>query len=231
MKNLLFILTCLFFSSLFSSSQNVYKPGEFHDFYRSQKMQSGEWNRTLTESEIEGSPYLNDDFITGSVYTTSKFQYQNIPLRYNIFNDNMEFRTPDNQVLAIASPEIIERVEFGEYKMKYLPYLTAKKIKRGFFKELISGNVSLYAKPDIMYKKPEEPGAYKDAQPAKFIKKPDIYFIRLEQEAAQKINNKNELLQFFPQHQKEVAAFVKRNKIKTTKEESLVKLVNYYNSL
>ncbi|MCY1719062.1 hypothetical protein OU798_01825 [Prolixibacteraceae bacterium Z1-6] len=231
MKKLHFILIGLLFCSLFSAAQTNYQLGESIEFYRSTKMRSGEWNQTLTSKDIEGSPYLNDEFINGTVFTTSKLQYQNIPLRYNIFNDDMEFRTPDNQVMAIAAPEIIESVEFGEFKMKYLPYSAAKKIRRGFFKELVNGKVSLYAKPNILYTEPQKPAPYKEAQPAKFTNKPDFYYIREGTESAQKIDNKNVLIQFFPDHQKEVAAFVKKNKIKHNKEEDLTELINYYNSL
>jgi len=231
MKKILFVFTCVLVSVVSSVAQSNYQLAGSLDFFRSYKMQSGDWRLTLTETDIEGSPYLNDEFMDGTIYTTSKTQYQNIPLRYNIFNDNLEFKTPEDQVMSIAAPEIVESAVFGEYKMCYVPYTISKKMKRGFLKELVNGKVSLYAKPEILYKKPVEPEAYKDAEPAKFLRKSDSYFIRVGKEEAKKFDNKKELIDIFPDHQKKVADFIKKNKIKPTKEDGLIELINYYNSL
>jgi hypothetical protein len=78
---------------------------------------------------------------------------------------------------------------------------------------------------------PVEPAAYSEAQPAKFTRKPDAYYIRIGMEQAKLVSNKKELLAAFPDHSKEIATFVKKNKVKTTKPERLRKLVQYYNSL
>ena len=89
----------------------------------------------------------------------------------------------------------------------------------------------MYEQFVVTYKQPEEAGAYKDPEPAKFIRKPNVYFIRIGQDAALKVGSKKDLINLFPEHQKELADFIKKNKIKTTKVESLRKLVQYYNSL
>ncbi|WP_346860993.1 hypothetical protein [uncultured Draconibacterium sp.] len=231
MKKIAITFTCLVVFTLLASAQATYQIGESLDFFRSYKMQQGEYSLLLNESDIEGSPYLNDEFINGTIYTTSKTQYQNIPLRFNIFNDNLEFKTPDDAVMSIAVPEIVESAEFGEYKMCYIPYTISKKIKRGFLIELVSDHVSLYAKPEVLYKKPQEPAPYKEAEPAKFLPKADSYYLRAGKEEAQKITGKKDLIQSFPDHQKEVTDFIKKNKINPTKESDLIKLVNFYNSL
>jgi hypothetical protein len=194
-------------------------------------MQSGDWSKTLAESDIEGSPYLNDDFVDGIIFTTSKFQYEKVPLRYNIYNDNLEFKTPDDQVMAIAAPEIVEKVYLGDEVMIYSPYSNAKRIRRGFFKIMEEGKASLYARQIVQYSDPVEPGAYKEAEPAKFTRKPDAYYIRIGIEQAQLVSNKKELLAAFPDHSEKIAAFVKKNKVKPTKPEKLLDLVKYYNSL
>ena len=52
-----------------------------------------------------------DEFITGTIFTTSKTQYVNMSLRYNIYNDQLEFKTPEDKILVMAAPEIIEKIE------------------------------------------------------------------------------------------------------------------------
>jgi len=227
-----FINTLLILLSTVSLSYSQsYQIGQAMDLFRQSKMQSGDWSKMLTESDIEGSPYLDDEFINGTMYTTSKVQYNDIALRYNIYNDNLEFKTPDDKVLAMAAPEIVEKVELGDDILAYIPYSNVKKIRRGFFKLLVEGKASLYAKPMVSYTDPVEPAAYSEAQPAKFSRKPDTYYIRIEMEQAKLVSKKKELLAAFPDHSKEIAAFIKKNKVKPTKPEKLIKLVQYYNSL
>lgn len=230
MKTLITILFLSFISIYQVFAQVDYQISSALDFYRANKMATEDFYQTLTEDNIDGSPYLNNEFINGTVFTTSKYQFVDIPLRYNIFNDDLEFRTADNKVMAMATPEIIERVTLGEYEMVYIPFSSLKKLKRGYFKVIVIGEVSLLARPQILYQKPEEPRPYKEAKPPKFVKKPDNYYLRNGKNEAIKVDKKSEVIDFFPAHNDEVAAFIKKNKIKTNKENGLKELVEYYNS-
>ncbi|MEN8115814.1 MAG: hypothetical protein ABFS16_02485 [Bacteroidota bacterium] len=231
MRNFLIAAIFIISSTGLSNAQDIYQLRQAMDFFHTHQLQTGEWKKNLTESDIEGSPFLNDEFINGTIFTTSKFQFVDIPLRYNIYNDNLEFKTPEGQTLAMAAPETIEKAEFGDYKMVYILYINVKKIRRGFFKVLAEGQASLYAKPAILYKEPEEAGAYKEAEPAKFISRPDVHYIRIGMEPAKLVSNKKELIAAFPDYQEEVAAFIKKNKTKPNRPERLIELVGYYNSL
>ena len=227
-KYFLTILVVFTFSSSFS--QTIYEVRRAMDLFESNKLQTGDWQNPLTESDIEGSPYLNDEFIAGTVFTVMKQQYVDIPLRYNIFNDQIEFKSGD-KVQALAAPEIVELVEFGKYQMVYIPFSNLKKIKKGFFIVLEEGKASLYIRSEIEFKKPTEPGAYKEAEPAKFIKKNDQYYIKIGVEQAKKVGNKKELVDSFPDNKDKIESFIKKNKIKTNKPESLKELVQFYNSI
>lgn len=234
MKYTFFIL--LFLATVqcgFAQNYNFdYVTREALDFYRANKMMSGEWKSgTLTATDIQGSPYLNDEFINGSIYTTQKQVFVDVPVRYNIFNDQLEFKTGTGEIQALAAPEIVERVEFGDYKMEYLPYTYSQKIRKGFFIVLAEGKASLYAKKDVVFKEAEPPGAYKEPVPPRFVKGSDKYFIRVGGVEAKIVGNKKDLQEVFPDHIKEVETFIKKNKIKAGNPESLKKLVEYYNSL
>ncbi|HSO87918.1 MAG TPA: hypothetical protein VLQ91_15290 [Draconibacterium sp.] len=202
-----------------------------NDLYQSHQFVLGDWKKELTEKDISGSPYLNDEFINGSVYTLQRLQYVDIPLRYNIYNDDLEFKTPSSEVQAMATPEIVEKAVFGNTQLVYLPYSLANKIKKGFFVVLEEGKASLYSKPVVIFKEPTEPGAYKEAEPAKFERKADEYYVRVVGEQAVQINNKKDLIAVFPDNQDKIENFISKNKIKTNKPEGLKEVVVYYNSL
>jgi len=201
------------------------------DFYITNKFISEAGNNSLTENDIKGSPYLNDEFVNGSIYTIQKLQYNDIPLRYNIYNDNLEFKTPEDVVQALSTPDIVDKAVFGETHLVYSPYLLSGKNKKGFFIVLEEGKVSLYSKPGVLFRERTEPGAYKDPEPPKFVKKSDEYYIRVGTGQAQIIGNKKELIAAFPDNQDKITSFMSKNKTKTNKPESLKELVKYYNSL
>lgn len=208
-----------------------YTAAPLMDLFRMEQMTEESVFVTLTEKNIGGSPYLEDEFREGTVYTTDKKKYENVLLRYNIYNDHLEFETPDKKVLAIDKPETIELADFGPYKMTYLSYNRGNKQNKAFCKIVEQGTASLYAKPDVHFQKEVESDGIKPAKPAQFISKPDIYFIKVGTNPAQKVGNKKELAALFGDHQSELAAFIKKNKIKVNKADQLQELVQYYNSL
>lgn len=231
MKKYISLIVILLLSTAGLFAQSIYDLRNAIDFFESNKMQRGEYRNTISEKDIEGSPYFNDAFTNGTIFTTQKIQYNDIPLRYNIFNDEMEFQTPDNKILAIAAPEIVEKAVIGEYTFSNIPYKLGNKVKRAYFILLTEGKVSLYARAEVIYQKPKEAAAYKDPEPAKFVQRPHSYYLRLNEEPAVKVESKKDLIKFFTDHQKQVEDFIKGNKVKPSKEEKLIELIKYYNSL
>ncbi len=226
---LIFIFGFVYHS--FSQFGVSYDTRQALELYNTNKFISKSDKSTLTETDVQGSPYLTDEFIDGSIYTVQKIQFEKVPLRYNIFNDELEFKTPSNEIMALATPDIVEKVVMGDTVLAYLSYLQSNKIKKGYFVVLKEGKASLYAKPDVMYKKAAPPGAYKDPEPAKFLKKSDNYYISAGSEPAQIIKNKKDLLSAFPVNQEKIEKYISKNKIKTNNPKSLEELVDYFNAL
>lgn len=226
---LLLILSSILFKA--TNAQVEYEIRRAVEFFNSAKTHGSNWKNELNETNIKGSPFLNEEFIEGSVFTTSKTQFVDIPLRYNIFNDQIEFKTDDEQVMALSVPEVIEKVEMGQYLFEYIPYSSSNNIKRGFFIVHEKGKATLYSRPRILFEEAKKPAAYQDAQPARFIRKPDEYYIRIGMEPAKPVSGKKDLHTIFSGNNKELNAFLKNNKIRPNNSESLKELVIFYNSL
>ncbi len=231
MKKYILLFSIVLFSSAGLFAQSIYDLRNAIDFFEKNKIQRGDFRQMLSNSEIEGSPYFIDEFTKGTIYTSQKIQYNDIPLRYNIYNDEMEFQTPDNQILVIATPKIVEKVVVGENTFSNIPYKIGNKVKSAYFILLIEGKLSLYARPEVMYQKPKKAAGYKEPEPAKFKKRPDVFYLRINQQAAVKIESKKDLLNFFNDHQKQIQDFIKENKIKPAKKDKMMELVEFYNSL
>ncbi len=228
-KNYLTVLSVVLFTNILCA-QNLPDVRSAVDFFHISKSIRGELKPTLTEEDIEGSPYLNDEFITGAIYTTSNTKYVDVPLRYNIYNDEVEFDT-GNGVQAIAAPETVDKIEFGDYTMVYVPYSITKKVMRGFFIVKEQGKASLLIKPEVTFVQATEPAPYKHAEPAKFDRRENEYYIWVQKNEAKLISSKNDMVDVFPDNHDKLEAFIKKNKIKHRQPEDLRKLVQYYNSL
>lgn len=213
------------------SAQSAYEILQAVDFFNYTKLERGEWKLSYEETDIEGSPYLNNNFIEGSVYTTSKTCYVGIPLRYNIYNDRLEFRSVDGPVQVMTVPEILEKVEFGENTLEYSVYDVNNRLKRGYFVVLEKGDATLYSRPRVKFEGAKSAEPFKAPQPPKFIRQSDEYYIKVGMDPAVIISNKRDLEEIFPEYQKEINEFIKKNKININRSESLSELVKFYNSL
>ena len=230
MKKIFSLTTVLFFIALISSGQ-IYSTKNMVEFVYSNKLQRGDWKPVYTEKDVAGSPYLNDEFVKGSVYTTSKIRYEGVPLRYNIYSDQIEFKGEKGEVLAIAAPETIEKIEFNGDTWVYAPYSLAKYVSEGYFIVLEEDDVSLYKKPQIQFEPPTEAMPFKDAQPARFENRPDHFYIRVGNKEAKKVADRKDFAEILPAHQKDVEKFVKKEKVKPHKPDRIIELVKFYNSL
>jgi hypothetical protein len=209
-------------------AQTIQGLQEFYKQFKSSQFQQGILFR---EAEIEGSPHENSDFVLGVVVTKSDQKYENIPLRYNIYNDEMEFKSDEGTILSLSPPEFIDSIIIGKEKYIYIPYAIGNKLLRGYFKVIAEGKASLLVKQNVNLKEAELPQAYKDAQPARFIRTPDDFYIRMEQLEAYPVSNKKELYGILEDKAKEMDDFLKKNKTRFNRLEDMQKLVNYYNSL
>ncbi len=228
-KIMVFILVTV--TSVVAHAQNDYSIRQAIDFFNINKAASGEWKNVLTQSDIQGSPYLEDEFINGDIYTVQKEKYVDVPMRYNVYNDQVEFKIENGEIKALATPEVLEKIKIGKHNLCYIPYLAAKKMKRGYFDQVTNGKASLYIRHRVIFKEAEKPGAYKDAVPARFIKDSDDYYIRIGKEAAEIVGNKKDLIEIFPDQKDKIETYIKKHKIRTSKVESLAEVVKYYNSL
>jgi len=228
MKKTTIFITILIISAGLVKSQNM-SILPLDEFYKQYKMH--EYIQKFgMKSVVAGSPYETEEFITGDVITTNNIRYRGVPLRLNIFSDEMEFKTEDGSVLCLAAPEFTDSVIVGKEKYIYCPYASGNKIQRGYFVVLAEGKLTLLMKKNV-YLKPEEPaGAYKDAVPPTFVRKPDEFYFRILPSEAKKVTGKKDIPELLPDSPPSLNEFLKKNKVRFNKAEDLLKIVHLYNS-
>ena len=178
---------------------------------------------------INGSPYLNDDFRKAEVRTKEDVSYIG-ELRYNIFKDEMEYKV-NGIVYWISNPLIIDYIKIDNETFMYFCKEGMDSDKGCYFKALVTGNCKLLVKKGIILQDAVPPKPYQEAKPAEFVKHKDSYFLQKSNAYPQRIANKKSIIKILSDKSTEISKFIKTNKINSNKEDNLIDIINYYNSL
>ena len=180
--------------------------------------------------DIEGSPYLNEEFVDGEIHTF-KASYAGVSMRYNIYLDYIEFKQKGKSYILDPEPRL-RKVEVDGNTLVVAKYGSIGKMKDGFFLLLDSGKLQLMSKKVIQFKEAQAPKALESsATPAKYQQLPDQFFYRIGQGEPVKISNIRKMIAGLQDHQEELNAFAKKEKISAKREDDLIRLVKFYNSL
>jgi len=189
--------------------------------------------QTKSYDDIQGTPYLSDQWGTGMVKMADGRTYKDVPLKYNQLEDELYFKDNKDQTLVFADP-------VNEFKINYVannrPY--EKVFKRGFknipnssqstfFEVLSDGTAELLKKTT---KTLEETREY-NAPVTKRFDDNEKYYLIVSGNVTPFKKDKKFILASLSNKQTEIESYMKSNNIDLKKDADLSKLMNYYNSL
>lgn len=183
------------------------------------------------EMGIKGSPYLYDDWLSGKVIFMNGQSIENILLNFDLHNKLLEVKM--RHVVKVGRPEDIEAVEINyapAETRRFIPvsmYHTEKnEAAEGFAQVLYDGNIKLVKKTSLVIYKPNyRPSHDVGSQDIEIRKKEQIYL--LEGGVLKEVKRSPD----FGKWTKEVKAYSKENKLRAKKEEDLIRMVRFYDSL
>lgn len=189
-----------------------------------------------SDNTIEGSVYIQETFMPAKLSLLEGTKIFN--LKYNAYSDEFEIQNEGKKPGALNKniDNLLIVFVAGNKTYEAKNYIDEKgEAKRGYF---VHANDSkskhkLLIKEAIKFieKKTSETG-YDKARPAKFKRLKDTYFISIGDDPAVEFpKKKKDFSKSFPNKHKDIMSFIKKNKIKTSKEDDLVKLINYINTL
>jgi len=198
-------------------------PNPFPTDYNMDKKYNVE--KTEEYKDIDGSPYLKNEFQVGLFYLKDS-KIIKLPIRYNIYRDEMEYLS-DGVSYVVGSPELLQRIFFGDLEFMYLPNIS----KGGYFEVFETGKCTLIQKKVVEFRPSEGAKPIVGLLPAKFVRMADVFYLLINQTQTIKISNVRSVINAFPDQKNKIESFIKQEKIKNVKKESLIKIVKYYNSL
>ena len=228
-KIILPLLSIFLFISAYS--QQIYKY-DLIDFYNYAGYLEQSKSNALKYDDIKGSPYLQDAFIPGRIYLTSGSYYDGVPLRYNVYDDHIEFQNKDGIAYYLDNPAEFSQITIGDDTFIHSMYIDENNHQmEGYFSLIEGGKGQLLMKYRILYREAEEARPFIDPKPARFISASDEYYIRVNDHKALCVKGDKPILDALADHSKEVKAYIKENKLKSRKKDDLIKIIKFYNTL
>jgi hypothetical protein len=183
--------------------------------------------------KIAGTPFLNPEFINGSLITTDSLKYTGIPLRYNVFKDEMEFRIGDEKTpRVIANPRSFLFINLDDHTFQYLAFSDNNRPAQGYFQVLNDGTCQVMMRRRTDYAEPKGAHNFEKALPARFEEKRNSYYVRFGRQLPQEVRlNRRHITGMFGQYQEEITDFVKENSLSYRSIDDLIKIATYYNQL
>jgi hypothetical protein len=178
----------------------------------------------------EGHPFFQSKtFDTGAVFYNNVL-YENVPLLYDIVKEELLTHDPTNNYIMRLHNERIKWFIIWGHTFIRLNQDNAKSspLHPGFYDLLYNGNTALYKRVSKIFKENtasfQGVNIYAVESNEYFVKKDNQYYT---------VKNKKSLLLIMNNKKKEVAQFIKKNKLKLRKapEYALIRIVAYYDGI
>ena len=189
-------------------------------------------------STVAGTPYLIDAWQQGEVVTGVGKKIEGLSLKFDAFSNIVVMQKEEEEV-ALMEGAISE---FSLFDLKgnaktFRKFPIGNMGKQVFAQILFYGKLTLLKHHKVNRVRTENnSGGYGDAGNMKETEKfshTDVYYVR--QKGADQFEtfkpNRKSVLAIFPDHQEEVATFIKKEKLKLKSDEEISQLLQYYENL
>jgi hypothetical protein len=180
-------------------------------------------------TDVEGSPYLLDNWYTGSVKMTEGKVYDGIKMRYDAYKDELEYEK-DGKFYRLG-PEIVEfSIPSGDalYNFRRGFPAAGNQTDRSFYQLLHDGTTKLLKRHEM---KMREERAYNSATNTKrFDLNEKLYILKQGKMYPIKKNDKKALLKILSDERNLMEYAIKEQQLDFKTEDDIVKLLEEYDA-
>ncbi|OIQ21780.1 MAG: hypothetical protein BM557_03010 [Flavobacterium sp. MedPE-SWcel] len=179
---------------------------------------------------------------TGSQYYIESFNAAKIDdskeitlVRYNANSDEMELKIHEEIVVLEPKDNMLIKLVNKKANYTFVQYLNKDNVASQNYLVLISDNSNLriFKRERIKFIPEEEAkGGYDKYKPARYKKQSPEYYIQLDNGSIVYMpTSRKKIMKLIPGKGKEIKAFMKENRIKTSRDKDLNKLGNFMSTL
>ena len=189
----------------------------------------------VLNGETVGTPYLFDEFKMGSIYFNDDEIISSVALKYNAYNDvflaKPSLSSPDSEAQGVSKKNNL-KIRLENQFFLALPN-TENSYELQYYEVLSNGKKAiLLKKTDKIYK--ERVAATTSLTrdiPAAFKDKISYYLVDSKGDFHEISTSKKKLLALFGDKKKQMTECVKKNNLNVKKEEDLIRLFRFYETL
>ena len=200
---------------------------------RAQIMQDANGRPLLEKKyiDVEGNPYLSEDWVQGTVTLASGESYNDVPLKYDLVRNEPLFQNSKGEAMSFVSP--VRKFSLQGNEKSVLQFRNGFKATDGgtpetFYQVLMDGETQLLKK---ISKVVTETKPFNSATTVKTFEQVQILFLVKDGLPIKIRKDKKVVLEALGDYSAQLEAYIKANKLNLKSEEGLIALVSYYNSL
>lgn len=185
----------------------------------------------IRTSKMKGSPYLYEDWVSGKIVFDNGDEMEDLQLNFDLYNHLLEVKT--EQEVKVALPKQVRSVDIyyhPEEHSKFIPVAgfrtKEKEAAEGFAEVLYDGKIKLVKKSFVEIHKPTYRPSHDIGSLDYEIRKKEKLYL-LEEGVLKEVKRKSD----FGKWGKQMKAYARENNLRFRKEEDLIQLVRYYDSL
>lgn len=186
------------------------------------------------EFNIEGSPFYSNDYCKADIKIANGKSYEGVLIKLNLQDNSVYFKMADQKEMVATVP--VQYIMFtggcgsaGAQKVfqSGFPEIDGQS-EKNFYEVLSGGNILLLKHQAVTYR---DNTPYGSTAIVRMYEKKMTYYAYSPAKGILKLNDSDAAVKILANHAKEVKNFIATNNIRMKKEEDLVKLVSFYNSL
>jgi hypothetical protein len=203
---------------------------------RAQIMQDANGRPVLEKKyiDVEGNPYLTDDWLQGTVTLASGESYKDVPLKYDLVRNEPLFRNSKGEAMSFVSPvRKFTLINLPGSEKSVIHFRNGYKPADGgtaetFYQVLADGETPLLKK---IFKVVTETKPFNSATTIKTFEQVQVLFIVKDGLPVKLRKDKKVVLEALGDYSAQLEEYIKTNKLNLKSEPGLIALVAYYNSL
>jgi hypothetical protein len=179
--------------------------------------------------DIEGTPYLYEQWTKSNLTLKNGKTFTDIAIRYNLVDDELLFMDPKGQIMAFADP--VAQFVFPDKNEKYISGISGLKgfTDRTFFRVFNEGKVKILEKKT---KRVSERREFNSATVTKSLLEDTQYFIIAPSGIITPLKRDEKFIFSVLQDKAgPLKEYIKAKKLNLKKDADLVALIDYYNGL
>lgn len=199
------------------------------EFYRTELRPDGVPEKY---SNINGSPYLFDKWVIGSVKTINNAINKDVPLKYDEIDDVLLMKSDEGKLMTFASPVAefsITDLKDNSVRTFRSGFATTKvNNDRSFFEVIADGKVRLLRKNHKIISESKE---YSGAISKRVVDGVKYYLVNTDNVPVPVKLDQKAILALLPDKEVQLTEYAKTNKLNLKNQTDAAKLIGYYNTL